>query len=179
MFVLFAPARHVKCNGCEKMCKCEDNLNNHTDSEHPKKAFQSGPAAGAHIVCTIAAAMLTLFTAHKLTPQLPPLPSHRSPDTTTSHYSENNTRLSFSRMFHWPGVLYTSGKLRVPNIYSCSREFVCLCAFPAGCQSHFQPVPVAFSSCQLHSSFHPLPVSSSPNHHTWPRNLSIERSRLL
>ena len=49
-------------------------------------------------------------------------------------------------------MLYTSGKLGGPNIYSCSREFVCLCAFPAACQSHFQPVPVAFSSCQLHSS---------------------------
>ena len=61
LLVLFAPARRVKCNAYEKMCKCEDNLNNHTATE---KAFRSGPAAGAHIVCTIAAAMLTVFTAH-------------------------------------------------------------------------------------------------------------------
>ena len=169
MFVLFAPARHVKCNGCEKMCKCEDNLNNHTDSEHPKKAFQSGPAAGAHIVCTIAAAMLTLFTAHKLTPQLPPLPSHRSPDTTTSHHSENNTRLSFSRMFQWPGCVihkWEAASSKYLLLQPGIRVSVCISrrlpvAFPAGASCIFQ-LPTAFFLSPPPSFFLPKPPYLAP-----------------
>lgn len=50
-------------------------------------------------------------------------------------------------------VCYTQvGSWEVQIFTLCSREFVCLCAFPAACQAHFQPLPVAFSSCQLHSS---------------------------
>ena len=69
-------------------------------------------------------------------------------------------------------MLYTRWKLRGPNIYSCRREFVCLCAFPrpasrisSRCQLHF---PVA--NCILLAPFS-LPCCIflvPPNHHHTP-----------
>ena len=128
--------------------------------------------------------MLAVFTAHTHTPQLPSLTSHRRPDMATSskEKAEPLSDVSMGR------VCYTQvGSWEVQIFTLCSREFVCLCAFPAACQAHFQPLPVAFSSCQLHSScaiftpflhfLGPPTTMSSPQNYCVSRPLSFGKER--
>ena len=66
MYYLHPPAM-LNVIAVRKKFKCEDNLSNHINTltqKVPKNVYQSRRTAVAHIVCSVAAAMLTLFTAH-------------------------------------------------------------------------------------------------------------------
>ena len=112
--------------------------------------------------------MLAVFTAHTHTPQLPSLPSHRRPDMATSskEKAEPLSHVSMGR------VCYTQvGSWEVQIFTLCSREFVCLCAFPRpasriSSRLHFKPV----AKCKLLLSPFSLgrAFSWSPSHHPYP-----------
>ena len=119
-----------------KKFKCADNLRNHINTltqKVPKNVYQSRQTAVAHIVCSVAAAMLTLFTAHTHTPQLPSLASHHI-RTDTAAISEN-TRLSRSHV-SMITVCYTQvGELQ---IFTLEVGNSCVCV-------HFPALPVGAS----------------------------------
>ena len=165
LFVLFAPARHVKCDRCQKMFKCEDNLNNHSSTERPKKCFPKQTSCRCpHCLYYCSRHVSSVYCTH----------THHN-----CHHCLHTAgliwplvpkkKLSPSPMFQWAGCVihkWEAGRSKY-LLFAAGNSCVCV-HFPqparrisSRCQLHF---PVA--NCILLAPFSPLPAfSSSPNHH--------------